>query len=58
MPGKSTRSQVISVRLPNEVVETIKRRFAKNRFDSVGAYLRDRIIYDVTRKHSRFGKTK
>lgn len=56
MSGTSTKSQVISIRLPNEIVETIKRRFANNRFDSISAYLRDRIIYDFTRKHKRFNR--
>ena len=54
MAGKSSKTQVISIRLPNEVVEKIKRRFVNNRFDSVSHYLRDRIIYDITRKHNRF----
>jgi len=58
MPGKSSRSQVITIRLPNEIVETIKRRLANNRFGSISEYLRDRIIYDMTRKHSRFRKMK
>lgn len=54
MAGKSSKTQVIAIRLPNEIVETIKKRFANNRFDSVSHYLRERIIYDMTRKHARF----
>ena len=56
MSGKSSTSQVITIRLPNEIVETIKRRLANNRFDSISQYLRERIIYDMTRKHNRFTK--
>lgn len=54
MSGKSSKSQVIPIRLPNEIVEMIKRRLANNRFDSISQYLRERIIYDMTRKHTRF----
>lgn len=57
MSGRSTKSQVIAIRLPNEIVETIKRRFANNRFDSISHYLRERIIYDVTRKHTKYRGT-
>jgi len=49
--GKSTKSQVIGIRLPNEIVGIIHRRAAKNRFNSVSDYHRERIIYDMTRKH-------
>ncbi len=53
MPGMSAKTQIISIRLPNEVAETIRRRCDNNRFESVSAYLRDRITYDITRKHSK-----
>lgn len=44
MPNKSSKSQVIAIRLPNEVVDKIRQRCESNRFDSVSHYLRERII--------------
>lgn len=53
MPSKTT--QVIAIRLPNEVVFTLKRRIdgRRSRWSSVGEYLRERIIYDTERQHTR-----
>lgn len=53
MPSKTTT--VIAIRLPNSVVFTLRNRIAgkASRWDSVGEYLRERIIYDVERKHDK-----
>ena len=56
MTRLSNTTTVVSVRLPNAVVATIKDRCKSNRFDSISAYLRERIIYDVTRKHQKYMK--
>ncbi len=48
----SKTSTVIAIRLPNEVVFTLKRRIdgKRTRWDSVGEYLKERIIYDTMRR--------
>lgn len=51
MPSKKTK--VISIRLPNELVAKVQKRVEEGRHDSVADYLRDRIIYDVLRKHQK-----
>ena len=58
MPGTSKKTTVISIRLPNEVVFTLQHRIDgdRSRWGSVGEYLQERIIYDVTRSHK--GKDK
>ena len=55
MSGTSSKTTVVAVRLPNEVVFTLKRRIdgQRSRWDSVGEYLKERIIYDVERQHKR-----
>lgn len=55
MAGTSTKTKVVSLRLPNEVVFTLERRIAgkRTRWDSVGEYLQERIIYDVMREHKK-----
>ena len=55
MSGKSSKTTVISIRLPNDVVCTLRRRVDGRRthWGSVGEYLQDRIIYDTTRSHKR-----
>lgn len=55
MPGGSNSSKVIPVRLPNDVIETLERRIKKGKGSSQGLsqYLRDRITYDVRRKHGK-----
>lgn len=52
---KSKISQVVSIRLPNEVLFTIQRRIdgRRGRWESVGEYLQERIIYDTERLHKR-----
>lgn len=56
MPGKSSQTTVVTIRLPNNVMNKIKKRCSENRYDSVSAYLRDRITYDITRKHQKVRK--
>jgi len=55
MSGTSSRTTIISLRLPNEVVYTLKRRIDGRRthWSSVGEYLQERIIYDTQREHKR-----
>ena len=55
MYQKSKSSEVVSIRLPNSVLFTIRRRIngERSRWGSVGEYLLDRIIYDVQRSHNR-----
>ena len=57
MPNQSKQTQVVSIRLPNEIIAIISRRVngKKSRCDSMGEYLRGRIIYDVTRRHHKRG---
>jgi Arc/MetJ-type ribon-helix-helix transcriptional regulator len=57
MPGKSKSSRIVSVRLPNEVIEVLQRRVKENRFTGIPSYLRDRITYDTLRRHGK-GKRK
>lgn len=57
MPGKSTRTTVVTLRLPNDVVEKVKRRLSGTGYpETVNSYLRKRIIYDINRKHARSSK--
>ena len=55
---KSKISGVVSIRLPNEVLFTIQRRIngRRGRWESVGEYLQERIIYDTMRAHARRNK--
>jgi len=55
MSGTSTKSTVVSIRLPNEVVSTLSRRIngRRSRWVSIGEYLQERVIYDVERSHNR-----
>jgi len=55
MSGTSSKTTIISLRLPNEVVYTLRRRINGRRthWFSVGEYLQDRIIYDTMRSHKR-----
>ncbi len=52
---KSNVSQVVSIRLPNEVLFTIRRRVngRRSRWSTVGEYLKERTIYDTERLHIR-----
>lgn len=53
MYRKSSKSEVVSVRLPHEVLFTLKRRIngRRSRWSSVGEYIRERLIYDTMRPH-------
>lgn len=53
MSGTSKISQRVSIRLPNSVVQTLQRRIngRRSRWDSIGKWLKERVIYDVERPH-------
>lgn len=53
MSGTSQISKRVSIRLPNDVVQTLRCRIDGRRthWQSIGEYLKDRIIYDVRRPH-------
>jgi len=53
MSGKSSKSTVVTIRLPNEVVYTLSRRIngRRSRWGSVGEYIKERLIYDIERSH-------
>lgn len=55
MSGKSTKSEIVSFRLPNDVVSTLNHRIAgrRGRWQSIGEYLQERVIYDTRRLHVR-----
>ena len=55
MSGTSTKSTRISIRLSNEVVQTLNRKIAgrRSRWLTVGEYLKERITYDTQRSHER-----
>lgn len=53
MASKSTGT--ITIRLPNDVIETLHRR-AKNNYTTIGEYARGRLVYDTRRKHKRAKK--
>jgi len=57
---KSQSSGVITIRLPNDVLYTLQRRIdgRRSRWGSVGEYIKERIIYDVQRKHNKRTKGK
>lgn len=51
--GTSSKTKIVAFRLPVDVYNVLQRRIdgARTHWESVGEYLQDRIIYDVTRKH-------
>lgn len=53
MYRKSKSSGVVTIRLPNPVLYTISRRIngKRSRWDSVGEYIKERLIYDIMRSH-------
>ena len=53
MSGKSEITDVVGIRLPKDVMAVLKRRARASRYQSVGAYLRHRITYDITRSHHK-----
>ena len=58
MSGTSRLTTRVSIRLPNHVVRTLRRRIdgRLGRHDSVALYLQERIIYDTERSHKRRDK--
>ena len=52
MPGSSTKTQVIRVRLPREVLAVIQRRVDRE-WDSVSQYVSDLVTYQVMRSHHK-----
>lgn len=52
MKGISQKTSIITLRLPNDVLEMIARRARKNNV-SAYEYLRERVIYDVRRTHRK-----
>ena len=55
MSGTSSKTTLITLRLPNEVVYTLRRRIDGRRthWSSVGEYLQERVIYDTERQHKK-----
>jgi hypothetical protein len=55
MAGTSKKTRVVSFRLPNDVYAILERRVKgkKSHWSSVPEHLQDRVIYDVTREHTK-----
>ena len=55
MPQTSGKSKVVSIRLPNETVAILSRRIKgrRSRWDSIGEYVKERLIYDIMRPHKK-----
>jgi hypothetical protein len=53
MSGTSSKSTVVAIRLPNDVVDVIRQRAEARGCSNLADYLRPRIISDLTRKHKR-----
>lgn len=56
MSGTSSKTQVVSVRLPNKVVKILRRRAVNHLDGTLSGYIRDRILYDTLRKHQRWSE--
>ena len=56
----STITTPVAFRLPNEVLAIIERRIKgkRSRWKTVGEYLMDRTIYDLTRPHKKKSREK
>jgi len=55
MAGTSSKTKLITFRLPNDVYEIILRRVTPTGHPrTVSSYIRDRTIYDVRRKHGTY----
>jgi len=52
MTGKSRKTRVVTFRMENEVYSKAKRLHP-----NLSEWLRDRMKYDITRKHKRRGQT-
>jgi len=55
MSGTSKKTTVVGLRLPNDVVLTLQQRISgpRSRHLTIGEYLKERIIYDTMRQHSK-----
>ena len=55
MSGTSSKTTLITLRLPREVVCTLERRIngRQSHWWSVREYLQERIIYDTERLHTK-----
>lgn len=54
MPNCSSKTTVIAIRLPNNIVQKVNERIEKRaKYITISQYLRERIIYDITRKHNK-----
>ena len=53
MSDKSRKSKIVAVRLPNEVIDMLKKRILNSRYTGLSDYLRARITYDTMRKHGK-----
>lgn len=55
MPGASSKTTLVTLRLPNDVVEIIQRRVGGTGYPpgTVRSYLEKRVIFDVRRKHKK-----
>ena len=53
----STITTPVCFRLPNKVLDIVRRRIKgkRSRWKTIGEYLRDRNIYDLTRPHKKKG---
>ena len=52
MAGKSKKTSIVTFRLEKDVLARLRRSHP-----NVSEYLRDRVTYDVTRKHRKRGQT-
>ena len=52
MAGKSKKTRVITFRLENDVYKKLKKNHP-----NTSEYLRDRVTYDITRKHTKRKRT-
>jgi len=50
--GESRKSKIVTFRLEDKVFKRLKRNHP-----NTSEYLRERVTYDVTRKHRRKGQT-
>jgi hypothetical protein len=53
LPNVSKKSLPIAFRIPRPVWAVIERRAAKAGFTNPKEYLRERIVYDITRSHHK-----
>ena len=55
MAHGTSKQTKVGFRLPLDVYEIVERRLAgrRGRWDSVAAYLQERVIYDIRREHEK-----